>query len=168
MLQQVLWTPHVGSPVTLNTVDGSGRHLYPLHTFDIVALTDTPSPAKRMAYPGEWPKFHYASAQQITAEGSILGIGADDAARSVSYITQRLALLDAITPPVQALTGRTHGTLRVQFDGMAEAAEVECVTASRQVPLQALFAANSEFMILWKAFEPYFTGVSTSTKYYFG
>lgn len=168
MLQQVLWTPHVGSAVELNTVDGGGNHLYPLHTFDITALTDQPAPKKRMAYPGEWPTFHYAAAQIIHAEGQILGIGASDLARSQSYITQRLALLDALTPPVQLLTARTHGTLRVHYDGMAEAAQVECVCTQRSAPMQALFPANTEFMITWKAFEPYFTGVSTATKYYLG
>lgn len=160
--------PLVGSPVELNDVDGSGNHLYPLHDFDIIALIDQPNPAKRMAYPGEWPKFHYPAAQTIQAAGQILGIGGTDDARAVSYFNQRLALLDAITPPVQMLTSRHHGVLRVRMDGMTEDADVNVVCTQRSVPLQALFPANSQFTITWKAFEPYFTGVTTSTLYYLG
>ena len=167
MLEQVLWTPHVGSAVELNTVS-SGNHRYPLHEFEIIALIDQPQAAKRMAYPGEWKKFHYPAAQTIHAEGQILGAGSSDLTRAQDYVAQRIALLDALTPPVQLLSTRTHGMLRVDMYGMSEAAEVECVCTARQVPMQALFPANSTFMIQWKAFEPYFTGVSTSTKYYLG
>ena len=169
MLTKVEIRPVIGSNVELNTVDGSGNHLYPLHEFNIVTNIDQGQDAKKMAAPGQWPRFHYADAMTITAEGQILGVGASDAARATDYITKRLALLDAILPSVASpglLTARHHGTLRVRFDGMTEDADAEVVCVQQAVPMQALFPANSSFLIIWKGFLPYFTGVTTPTNRY--
>lgn len=167
MLTKVEIRPNTGSNLELNTVDGSGNHVYPLSGFEIITNIDTHE-AKKMAAPGHWPTFHYPDAMTIHAEGKILGIGANDTARATSYITQRINLLDAVLPPVQLLTTRKHGVLRVRFDGMTEDADADIVVVQQSIPIAALFPAYSEFMITWKAFEPYFTGVSTSTKYQLG
>jgi len=166
-LTKVEIRPVTGSNVTLNTTDGSGNHLYPLRRFEITTNLDVHE-AKKMAAPGHWPTFSYADAMIINAEGSILGVGASDAARATSYITQRLALLDAVLPPVGLQTARRHGTLRVRFDGMSEDADVDVVVTSQSMPMAALFPAHSDFMITWKAFLPYFTGVTTATVYQLG
>ena len=167
MLTTVQFIPVSGSTVTFNTTDGSGNHLLPLHTFEIITNIDSRD-AKKMAAGGQWPTFHYPDAMTIHAEGQILGVGASDAARSTSYVTQRLALLDGILPPVGLQTSRKHGVLRVRLDGMTETADADVVTVSQSVPMQALFPANSEFMVTWKGFEPYFVGTSSSTKYQLG
>ena len=91
-LTKVEIRPPSGSPVTLNTQDGSGNHLYPLSEFEITTNIDAHD-AKKMAAPGQWPTFHYPDAMTINAEGRILGIGGSDAARATDYITKRLALL---------------------------------------------------------------------------
>lgn len=165
MLTKVEIRPVSGSPVELNTTDISNNHLYPLSQFEIVTNIDQHE-AKKMAAAGHWPTFHYPDAMTIHAEGKILGVGANDAARATSYITQRLALLDAVLPPVTALTSRIHGVLRVRFDGMSEEAETDVVVVQQSIPLAALYPAYSEFMITWKAFVPYFTGVSTPSNIY--
>jgi len=167
MLTKVEFIPVSGSTVVFNTTDGSGNHLLPLSTFDIVTNIDQHD-AKKMAAAGQWPTFHYPDAMTIHAEGHILGVGASDAARATSYITQRLALLDGILPPVTLLTSRKHGVLRVRMDGMSEDADADVVTIQQSVPMAALFPANSEFMITWKGFLPYFVGTSSSTKYQLG
>jgi len=167
MLTKVEFIPVSGSTVVFNTTDGSGNHLLPLHVFEIVTAIDQHD-AKKMAAAGQWPQFHYPDAMTIHAEGNILGIGADDAARSTSYITQRLAVLDGILPPLGLLTSRKHGVLRVRFDGMSEDADADVVTMQQSIPLQALNPANSEFMVTWKGFLPYFVGVGTSTQYQLG
>jgi len=136
--------------------------------FDIITNIDTSANAKKMAAAGQWPTFHYPDAMTIHAEGNILGIGASDAARATSYITQRLALLDGILPPLTLLTSRKHGVLRVRFDGMSEDADADVVTIQQSVPMAARFPANSEFMVTWKGFLPYFVGTSSSTKYQLG
>lgn len=152
----------------LNTTDGSGNHLYPLSEFDIKTNIDVGQDAKKMAAPGQWPKFAYPDALTIVCSGRILGVGASDAARATDYITKRLALFDAVLPPVQLLTVRKHGVLRVRFDGMSEDADADIQVQSVSAPMAALFPASSEFQIIWKGFEPYFTGISTSTKYQLG
>lgn len=169
MLTKVEIRPVVGSAVELNTVDGSGNHLYPLRAFDIVTNIDQGSDAKKMAAAGQWPRFHYADAMTINAEGNIIGVGGSDAARATDYITKRLALLDAILPPITGMmTSRYHAVLRVRFDGMSEDADAQVVVTSQSSPMAALFPANSPFLVTWKAFEPYFVGVGTSTKYQLG
>lgn len=167
MLTKVEVRPVSGSPLELNTVDGSGNHLYPLMAFDVNTNIDEHS-IKKMALPGQWPAFHYPDAMTVHAEGRILGIGASDALRSANYVTQRLALVDAVLPPVTILTARYHAVLRVRMDGMTEDADAQVVVLQQLIPLAASYPAYSEFMITWKGFEPYFTGVSTSTKYQLG
>ena len=169
MLTKVEIRPVTGSAVELNTTDGSGNHLYPLSEFNITTNIDQSGNAKRMAAPGQWPTFHYPDAMTIIAEGRILGIGGSDSARSADYVTKRLALLDAALPPaVGPYTSRHHGVLRVRMDGMTEDADAQVVLIAPSIPLAALYPAQSEFMLTWKAFEPYFIGVSTSTKYQLG
>jgi hypothetical protein len=168
MLTKVEIRPNVGSPVELNTVDGSGNHLYPLHDFNIITNIDT-TDKRKMAAAGQWKTFHYPDAMSIIAEGAILGVGANDTARATDYITKRLALIDAVLPPVTGvLTSRIHGVLRVRMDGMTEDADAEVVCVAPSFPMRALYPANSEFQITWKAFVPYFVGVSSSTKYQLG
>jgi hypothetical protein len=167
MLTKVEIRPVVGSAVELNTTDGSGNPLYPLNDFSIVTNIDTHD-AKKMAAAGQWRTFHYPDAMVVVAEGHIVGVGANDTARAANYFAQRLALLDAALPPVTVLTSRIHGVLRVRFDGMTEDADADVVLTSVSAPLAAMFPANSEFQITWKAFEPYFTGTSSATKYQLG
>lgn len=168
MLTKVEIRPVVGSPVEVNTVDGSGNHLYPLRDFSIVTNIDQHD-AKKMSAVGQWPTFHYPDAMIITMEGSILGIGGSDSARATDYITKRLALIDAVLPPPTGVyTTRHHAILRVRFDGMSEDADAEVVCTQPSFPMRALYPANSEFMVTWKGFVPYFVGVSTSTKYQLG
>lgn len=150
--------PNSGSPIELNTLD------YPLSVCDIFTNIDVRGYKKPFA-PGEWPSFNYPGALSAHVEGTILGSGATP---SNDYVTKRLALADAVLPPIQTLTSRQHGILRIRLDGMSENADAPVVVQSISMPLRALYPANSEFMIQWKGFTPYFTGVSSSTKYQLG
>lgn len=167
MLTKVEIRPVTGSPLELNTTDGSGNHLYPLTAFEIITNIDNPGESRKMGAPGQWQMFHYPDAMIIHGEGTIYGVGASDAARATDYITKRLAFLDAVLPPPTTIqTVRYHAVLRVRFDGMSEEAETKVVCTQQSVPMAALYPANSRFMITWKSFEPYFTGVSTPSNIY--
>lgn len=166
-LTKVEVRPVTGSAVELNRVDGSGNHIYPLVQFDIETNIDVHD-FKKMSAPGQWPSYHYPDAMTINAQGRILGVGASDAARASDYFSQRLALVDAVLPPLTVLTTRYHAVLRVRFDGMTEDADAQVVVIQNSIPLAALFPAYSEFMITWKAFLPYFVGVTTQTQYQLG
>jgi len=158
--------PVSGSALELNLMT-AGIPIYPLHTCDIFTNMDTKE-FKRMAAAGEWPSFSYPGALTAHIEGNIIGAGASDALASADYVAKRLALVDAVLPPIQILTSRKHAVLRIRLDGMTEDADTDVIVTQSQIPMVALFPANSEFMVTWKGFNPYFTGVTTSTKYQIG
>lgn len=167
MLTKVEWRPISGSPIELNTVDGSNNPLYPLEVFDIETAIDNPS-YKKMASSGEWESFGYPDALTVNGEGNILGIGSSDATRAANYVSQRLALVDALLPTMELQTSRIHGVLRVRMDGMTEDADARCRVTQQSVPLAAMQGARSMFRVTWKSFVPVFIGVNTSTPYLLG
>jgi hypothetical protein len=167
MLVKVEIRPVSGSAVEINTADGSGNQVYPLHQFDIETALDNPS-YKKMASAGEWESFGYPDAMTVYAEGDILGIGASDSARAANYVTQRLALVEALLPPMTLQTSRIHAILRVRMEGMTEDADARVRIVSQSVPLAAMQGARSSFRFTVKSFVPVFLGVSTSNPYLLG
>jgi hypothetical protein len=155
MITSLQYIPTVGSTVTLNDL------VYPVREFDVETLIDVRD-YKKMAQPGEWSVYAYPGAMTIHCEGSILGTSSSD------YVTKRLALLDAILPPIATLTSRIHGTVRIQMDGWTETADAEVIVTQQSIPMKANYPAISDFMITWKAFLPYFEGNTSSTKYQLG
>lgn len=166
-LTSVQIRPVTGSNVDINTVDGSGNHLYPLSSFE--PEVDLPEVVyKKMQQTGVWPTFSYPGAATIIAIGHVLGLGASDSARSIDAMTKRAALTDACLPPLDpatTYTSRKHGTLRVQYDHWTETADVEFHCVLVKIPLAALNPANMEFTINFKCFTPYFVGTGTQTIY---
>lgn len=158
MITLIEYHPNIGAPVELNDL------IYPLHDFDIQTNIDVRA-FKKMAQHGEWPSFHYPGAMTITAEGDIIGSGATP---TEDYVVKRLALIGAILPPIQVLTTRRHGFLRLQLDGWTEAADADVVCTNPSVPMQALYPAISPFQIVWKGFLPYFVGVTSGDFYQVG
>ena len=167
MLTKVEIRPIVGTPLEINTVDGSGNNLYPLHEFDIETALDNPS-YKKMAAAGEWESFGYPDAMTIYGEGDILGIGGTDAIRAASYVTQRIALVNALLPEMGLLTSRIHAILRIRMDGMTEDADARVRVTQQSVPLAAMEGARSSFRFTMKSFVPVFIGVSSSNPYLLG
>lgn len=157
MLTLFEYYPNIGAKVTLNDLN------YPMHVCEIETAIDVKD-AKKMAAHGEWPTYAYPGAMSIHCEGDIVGNGGTP---SNDYVAKRIALLDAILPPIQTLTTRKHGFVRIQMDGMTEYADADVILAQQAVPMRSLYPAISEYMITWKAFLPYFTGPST-VKYQLG
>lgn len=155
MITSIVYLPVVGLSVTLNDL------VYPLNVFEVETNYDTRS-FKKASAPGEWPVYSYPGAMTVHAEGAIIGSTSSD------YVTKRMTLLDAIIPPIQTLTTRKHGVLRIQMDGWTETADADVIVTAQQAPLRALNPSISEFMVTWKSFLPYFVGTSTSTKYQLG
>jgi len=167
MLIKVELRPIVGSVLVLNTEDGSGNPLYPLANFDIETNLDNPS-YKKMAAAGEWESFGYSDAMTVAGDGQILGVGANDAARAANYVTQRLALVEAMLPPMGLQTSRIHAILRVRMDGMSEDADARVRVTQQSVPLAAMQGARSAFRFTIKSFVPVFLGVSSGDPYLLG
>lgn len=158
MIDLIQYIPNVGSTVTLNDLN------YPLHVCEIETTLD-PREFKKMSESGEWPTFTYPGAMTIHVEGDIVGYGGTP---SVDYVTKRLAILDAVLPPIGVLQARHHGTLRMKLEGMSENADALVVCSQQSIPMKSLYPSISEFSVTWKAFLPYFTGVSSQTKYQLG
>lgn len=156
MLTKFEVRPNSGSPVELNTL------VYPLHVVEITPNID-PKTYQKLAAPGEWPSFTYEGAMTIHVEGDCIGSGATPGS---DYTANRIALIDAIAPPVGVLTSRKHGVIRIRMEGMTEDADVDVVVTQRSIPMRALYPSISEFLITWKAYLPYFTGVTTPTNIY--
>lgn len=167
MLIKVEIRPISGSPLTINTTDGSNNPLYPLHNFDIETALDNPS-YKKMAAAGEWESFGYPDALTVTADGDILGVGANDAARAADYVTQRLALVEALLPSMTLMTSRIHAVLRVRMDSMTEDADARVRVTSQSVPLAAMQGARSAYRFTMKGFVPVFIGVTSGNPYLLG
>lgn len=159
--------PASGTPVSINAVDGSGNHLYPLHEFEPeIDLADTS--LKKMQDAGNWAAFSYPGAMTIIMTGEILGLGANDSAQSVDAMTKREALINACLPPINPVTpvvytSRIHGTLRVQYDhwGQTGDADFHCILC--RVPLKALSPGRFQYFINLKCFNPCFIGLDGTT-----
>ena len=167
MLTKVEIRPVTGATLLINTEDGSGNPLYPLHNFDIETALDNPS-YKKMAAAGEWESFGYPDALTVSGDGDILGVGSTDALRAANYVTQRLALVEALLPPMTLMTSRIHAVLRVRMDGMTEDADVRVRITSQSVPLAAMQGARSAFRFTMKGFVPVFIGVTSGDPYLLG
>src|SRR5688572_2313654 len=135
-LTKVEFRPVTGSNLEVNTVDGSGNHLYPLHEFE--PEPEMPDTAfKRMQAAGVWPTFAYPGHMTIVMSGEILGLGANDAAQSVDAMTKRQTLTDVCMPTLNTtLTSRKHGTLRVRYDHWAQDGEVDYHCVLIRIPLK--------------------------------
>jgi len=166
-LTKVEIRPIVGSPLALNTEDGSGSPLYPLASFDIETNLDDPS-YKKMAAAGEWESFGYPDAMTVSGDGQILGVGSTDALRAANYVAQRLALVEVLLPPMGLMTSRIHAILRVRMDGMTEDADARIRVTSQSVPLAAMQGARSSFRFTIKSFVPVFIGVTSGDPYLLG
>lgn len=159
-LTLVQFRPATGSNVTVNTVDGSGNHLYPLHNFEPEPDIDQTA-IKKMQAAGVWATFNYPGAMTIVMDGEVLGLGANDAARSVDAMTKREALTDACFPPLNVtLTTRKHGTLRVRYDHWTQDGDVDYHCVLCRIPLQALSPGRHQYFINLQCFNPYFIGVT--------
>ena len=92
----------------------------------------------------------YPDAMTICAEGEIK---ADD---TRGYVAQRLTLIRAALPASTAV-------LRIRTDDMPEDADTNVVCIMSSIPKGKLY---SEYLIVWKGFLPYFTGVTEPTNIY--
>lgn len=162
-LTKVEIRPVVGSPLLINTVDGSGNHLFPLHEFE--PEIDLPEETReKMQQTGVWPSFAYPGAMTIIATGDVLGLGSTDALRSTDAMTKRQTLKDACLPPLDptiTYTSRKHGVLRARYDHWTEDGDVDFHCILCRIPLKALSPARMPYFINFKCFTPYYVGVST-------
>ena len=148
MALTVTWQPNVGPPIVFNSVN------YPIHDFDPDTEFSDPSLSK-MQLAGEWPSFGYPGAMRIPIEGDILG------ANGADFWANRQAFLVACTPPNAELTARRHGTLTIADTDMAEPAWGYCRIIHRMAKLESLSPERCPYLVTFKAFVPYFTGLSS-------
>lgn len=144
----VTWQPNVGPALVLNSAN------YPIKDFDPDTEFSDPSISK-MQLAGEWASFGYPGAMRIPIEGDILGSSPSN------FWANRQAFLVALTPPNAELTARRHGTLTIDDDDMAEPAWAYCRVINRMAKLENLSPERCPYLVTFKAFVPYFTGLSS-------
>lgn len=154
--------PVTGSPLTINNSD------YNVTNLETDAQYSDPEVIEKAFLSGEWPTYSLARGMPLTFEGAIFGYGATDALIAADCATKTQTFKAAlhrvhdVTPP----TSRPHGTLRVRQTGWAEDADAPYHVVSVRVPDVAGMVAVGEFFVALKMFNIWFTGVSTSTKYF--
>lgn len=141
------WKPNIGPNLVLNSAN------YPINEeLDFDLPFSDPSVEKMQGH-GEWASFGYAGAMSIPVEGQILGTSASN------FWANRQAFLNALTPRNATLTSRRHGILEFDDDDMPEAAYAYCRILHRSAKLESLSPERCPYMVTFKAFSPYFTGV---------
>lgn len=119
--------------------------------------TDRP----KMEANASWATFHYYSLMHIEISGDLI------AASSAQYNVFKLASQQTLMPSPEALqSSRTQGAIVVRFLGIDEDYSVPVVVESPlNTPVQGASPSLSPFRVVFKAFRPYFFGL-TSAQYY--
>jgi hypothetical protein len=150
------WKNNEGLEVILNSAN------FPIDeelNFD-VEFSD-PS-VRKLQRPGEWPTFAYPGSCRVTCDGHILGTSA------ANFWANRKAFLNALTPPNQELTSRRHGTLTIDDDDEVEPVYQYCRIINRVANLGSLSPERCAYLVTFKAFVPYFTGLASGRDYVIG
>lgn len=141
---------------------------YPVFSLETDPQYSDPEMVEKAMLSGEWPTYSLSRGMPITMEGAIFGYGANDAAMAADTATKRQTFLTALhrvndtTPP----TSRPHGVLRLRAEGWSEDADASYHIVSVRAPIIAGQPNIVEWFVGFKMFNIWFTGISTSTKYF--
>jgi hypothetical protein len=152
----VTFKPEAGTSIVLN------NDAYPVdEAFEVDVEFSDPA-VKKMQRSGEWPTFGYPGAVSISLEGHILGTSKAD------YWTKRNAFLVALTPPPGEQTKRRHGIVTIADSDAAEPMFGDCRIVHRIAHLENLSPERGPFLVTFKVFETYLTGVASGRPYLIG
>ena len=159
---KIEFRPITGSPLAVND------NLIPVFNLETDPEYTSDEAVEKSMLSGEWPTFSLARAMPLTMEGAIFGYGATDALIAADTATRRQLFLSTLhrindtTPP----TSRVHGTLRLRAEGWTEDADAPYHVVSIRAPNVAGQPSVVEWFLSLKMFNIWFTGISTSTKYF--
>ncbi len=149
MALTLTWAPNIGSSLVLNSIS------FPISgDLDFEVEFSDPS-VEKFQVGGEHATFGYPRALRVIATGDILGTSA------ANFWANRLAFLTALTPPQTELTARRHGVLTLFDSDMSEAGYAYCRVINRSAKLEPSSPERCSYMVTFKAFVPYFVGVSS-------
>lgn len=151
-----------------NNVDGSHSFSFnadtsPLSLFDVTVKARTNTERDKSQKHGVNPTLPFRGGMEINLQGVIFKDSTSD------YVTYRKTIAEALFGAASAaasVTNRKNGTLVIRLDGETEDWDADCVVTAYTNPVKALYPTLSEFMVTLFAWNPYFIGASTATKYY--
>lgn len=159
MLAAVSYTNNQGQSISLNTynypLEGEGGFAVDVHA----RIGETQN---KMFAHGEWPTRTYAGGMTIDLQGSINFDDSDD------YNAGRVALLNVLRGNPDVAVIRKSGTLTITLEGMTEPWKADVRVEAFTAPLGGASPSRSPFLLTLYAFLPYFIGVNTGTKYWYG
>ena len=121
---------------------------FPLHEFEMTPYQEN-QPQSKMQQPGEWPTFSYPRYRTFYLKGAILGEDAE------GYNDAAGDMKEVIQPPYQFYDVRRHGRLNLRFYGDATTYYADVQLVSLETPKQANYPSVGDYIINWRAFEPY-------------
>ncbi len=151
MALTLTWAPNIGSSLALNGTN------FPISGDLGFEIEFTDPSVKKFQVGGEHATFGYPGSMRIIAEGHILGTSA------ANFWANRAAFLAALTPPQTELTARRHGTLTLNDTDMSEGGYAFCRVINRTANLEPSSPERCSYMVTFKAFVPYFVGLSSGT-----
>lgn len=154
---------------SITNVDGShscniNTDTIPLHDFDCVPILRTNTSRQKNQQPGRWSTWGTRDAYEIHMEGDIFGTSSAD------YFSNRQSLVLALfgTPgATPVLTDRKFGTFFITFDGSTEQWKQDFTITAFSAPLNGDSPSRSSFALTLETWDPWFIGVTTSTKYFY-
>lgn len=156
MALTVTFKPEAGSSITLNGA------AYPIDEGFEVEVDFSDPVVKKMQRSGEWQTFGYTGATTIACEGHILG------ASKADYWSKRNDFLVAFTPPQGEQTKRRHGVITIADSDAAEPMFGDCRIVNRIAHLENLSPERGPYLVTFKVFETYLTGVASGRPYLIG
>ena len=131
----------------------------PMHDFTIegsTRMTDRP----RMQQHGDWEGFNYLDHLTVHIEGDLIRDTTE------LYIAARMQLMAMLHPPPGRQKSRIWGTLTVKYFGFEAVKNRTTGDSYASMPMSAQAPSTvGPYMIQWKVFDPYWTGVGTGNRY---
>lgn len=152
----VTFKPEAGSSIVLNS------EYYPIDEGFEVEVEFSDVSVKKFQRPGEWPTFGYPGASIIACEGHIFG------ASKADFWTKRNAFLIALTPPNAEQLKRRHGVVTIADSDAAEPMFGDCRIVNRVAHLENLSPERCPYLVTFKVFATYLTGVASGRPYLIG
>jgi hypothetical protein len=130
-----------------------------MHDFTIegsTRMTDRP----RMQQHGDWEGFNYLDHLTVHIEGDLIRDTTE------LYIAARMQLMAMLHPPPGRQKSRIWGTLTVKYFGFEAVKNRTTGDSYASMPMSAQAPSTvGPYMIQWKVFDPYWTGVGTGNRY---
>jgi len=134
----------------------------PFTHLDVSVVQRSDRSRKKMEQHGIWPTFTYRGEMEIHIEGDLIANDATD------YVSKRLTLVAALfgAASLATPTVRKNGSLDILMTGQTEHFGCDVSIDAFSAPQEGGYPGYSKYLITFFSPTPYFTGLTSGTKYY--